>query len=133
MSHTINAFRRPDLPTEYFSGGGAHESCSILRSEDNKLRFCEDGTFWDLKDASGSLVDRKVVASCDPGRKQWNTVMGPLQDALSVQGSLWLVEFDEDGERAKGMVFEDAIPGVEAGKRAGMKGVGLFLGCNCKT
>ena len=25
-------------------------------------------------------------------------------------------------ERAKGLVFEDAIPGVEAGKRAGMNG-----------
>lgn len=29
-------------------------------------------------------------------------------------------------ERAKGLVFEDAIPGVQAGKRAGMKG-GLLL------
>lgn len=33
-------------------------------------------------------------------------------------------------ERAKGLVFEDAIPGVQAGKRAGMKGESL-LGCEC--
>lgn len=29
-------------------------------------------------------------------------------------------------ERAKGLVFEDAVPGVEAGKRAGMSGTVLF-------
>lgn len=28
----------------------------------------------------------------------------------------------EKEERAKGLVFEDAIPGVQAGKRAGMSG-----------
>lgn len=37
------------------------------------------------------------------------------------------VEVDEAGEsekevRGKGIVFEDAIPGVQAGKRAGMNG-----------
>lgn len=29
-------------------------------------------------------------------------------------------------ERGKGLVFEDAIPGVEAGKRAGMSGATFF-------
>jgi pseudouridine-5'-monophosphatase len=29
----------------------------------------------------------------------------------------------EHAERARGLVFEDAIPGVQAGKRAGMSGV----------
>lgn len=29
-------------------------------------------------------------------------------------------------ERGKGLVFEDAIPGVEAGKRAGMSGTTCF-------
>lgn len=31
-------------------------------------------------------------------------------------------------ERARGLVFEDAIPGVEAGKRAGMSGAAFFGG-----
>ena len=30
-------------------------------------------------------------------------------------------------DRAKGLVFEDAIPGVQAGRRAGMKGTCLSL------
>lgn len=29
-------------------------------------------------------------------------------------------------ERGRGLVFEDAIPGVEAGKRAGMSGAAFF-------
>ena len=33
----------------------------------------------------------------------------------------------EREERARGLVFEDAIPGVQAGKRAGMNGECLFL------
>ena len=49
------------------------------------------------------LVDRKVIASCDPGRKQWNTVMGPLRDALSIQGSLWLIEYDGNNAKVKEM------------------------------
>lgn len=30
---------------------------------------------------------------------------------------------DQKEERAKGLVFEDAIPGLQAGKRAGMSGM----------
>ena len=37
-----------------------------------------------------------------------------------------VVSETQKAERAKGLVFEDAIPGVQAGKRAGMKG-GCFL------
>jgi pseudouridine-5'-monophosphatase len=36
----------------------------------------------------------------------------------------------EHAERARGLVFEDAIPGVQAGKRAGMSGV-LFCFQSC--
>jgi pseudouridine-5'-monophosphatase len=35
----------------------------------------------------------------------------------------------ERAERARGLVFEDAIPGVQAGKRAGMSGVLSVLIC----
>jgi len=31
-------------------------------------------------------------------------------------------------ERAKGLVFEDALPGMQAGKRAGMSGKNTILG-----
>ena len=38
----------------------------------------------------------------------------------------------EHAERARGLVFEDAIPGVQAGKRAGMSGVLFyFQSCAC--
>ena len=37
-----------------------------------------------------------------------------------------VVEEAEREERARGLVFEDAIPGVQAGKRAGMNGA-LFV------
>lgn len=33
-------------------------------------------------------------------------------------------------ERAKGLIFEDAIPGVQAGKRAGMKGACICYACS---
>ena len=33
-----------------------------------------------------------------------------------------VVSEEQLAERAKGLVFEDAIPGVQAGKRAGMNG-----------
>ncbi|KAI5116958.1 hypothetical protein M0805_001362 [Coniferiporia weirii] len=94
--HVINAFTRPDLPNEFFATAGgpkdASTHCSVLRTPDNRLGFCEDQTFWDFQDAEGRVVDRKVVASCDPNRKKWNTVMGPLLDP-STHGALWLVEY----------------------------------------
>jgi len=34
-------------------------------------------------------------------------------------------------ERRKGLVFEDAIPGVIAGKRAGMNGKKCIVGFKC--
>ena len=37
----------------------------------------------------------------------------------------------EHAERARGLVFEDAIPGVQAGKRAGMNGVLSVLVLRC--
>lgn len=40
---------------------------------DDALKFCEDETFWDLFDAAEKLEERKVLITCDAGRKEWNT------------------------------------------------------------
>ncbi|KAF8825081.1 hypothetical protein HHX47_DHR7000207 [Lentinula edodes] len=42
-----------------------------------------------LDDADGKLEERRVVVSCDSGRRKWNTVMGPLLDPIP-RGSLWI-------------------------------------------
>ena len=38
------------------------------------------------------------------------------------------VSEEESAERAKGLIFEDSIPGVQAAKRAGMKGTSINRG-----
>ncbi|EJD06428.1 uncharacterized protein FOMMEDRAFT_102212 [Fomitiporia mediterranea MF3/22] len=106
VSKIYFAFIRPELPVEYFAGKDASSHCTILNSSDNRLASCEDGTFWDFTDAAGHLVDRKVIASCDPNRKNWNTVMGPLKDA-DPHGALFLVEFDEKKETVHELKFQD--------------------------
>lgn len=40
---------------------------------------------------------------------------------------------DQRAERAKGLVFEDAILGVQAGKRAGMNGADFQSGRTCSS
>ncbi|EIM91269.1 uncharacterized protein STEHIDRAFT_128208 [Stereum hirsutum FP-91666 SS1] len=84
-------FQSNDLPIAYFSGGSHETGCSIVKDEvRNELRYCEDETFWDLVNPlSGTLEDRLLILSCDPGRKQWNTVMGPLKNP-DPHGALWV-------------------------------------------
>ena len=53
------------------------------------MTFCEDQTFWELHDTTGKVIQRPVIVSCDPGRKAWNTVMGPLRNP-NPHGALWL-------------------------------------------
>ena len=40
----------------------------------------------------GAAERALVLVSCDPGRKRWNTVIGPLADPHSAQGALWVVD-----------------------------------------
>jgi hypothetical protein len=54
------------------------------------MRFCEDASFWDLHDDGTNSTRREVIISCDPGRKEWNTVLGPLRNP-EPHGSLWLL------------------------------------------
>ncbi|KAG6895450.1 hypothetical protein C0992_001186 [Termitomyces sp. T32_za158] len=41
-------------------------------------------------------------------------------------GSSESCSFEEGCERAKALVFEDGVPGMQAGKRAGMSGIALL-------
>ena len=82
------ALRLPDLPFGYYANGDWSTHCETIRY-DQTFRYCEDAVFWDNLDRLGKLKDRQVLLSCDPGRKQWNTVMGPLRDPKP-HGGLWI-------------------------------------------
>ena len=81
------------LPRGYIAHGIYDSQCTTARDFTDKpeesLSFCEDETFWELHDATGNVVQRPVIVSCDPGRRAWNTVMGPLRDP-NPHGALWL-------------------------------------------
>ncbi|KAG7089622.1 hypothetical protein E1B28_011288 [Marasmius oreades] len=83
-------FTTPDLPEGYYHAGNYLTQCSTLKDEQNGLlKHCEDATFWEMHDDAGKLTERKVILSCDAGRREWNTVMGPLKNP-EPHGSLWL-------------------------------------------
>lgn len=99
------------LPRAYFSGGDANEQCTIIHATDakggdgSKLEFCEDAVFWDVKtEQDGDVTGRQVLVSCDPGRKSWNTVMGPLRDP-NPHGALWVVDYEGGAPNAKKVEF----------------------------
>lgn len=81
------------LPKGYIANGNYDSQCTTVRDFADKpaesLTTCEDETFWELHDATGKIVERAVIVSCDPGRKEWNTVMGPLRDP-NPHGALWI-------------------------------------------
>ncbi|KAJ8072534.1 hypothetical protein AAF712_009361 [Marasmius tenuissimus] len=88
IQHSI--LTKPDLPAGYYHAGNYLTQCSSLKDEQNGLlRNCEDATFWELHDSAGKLTERKVLLSCDEGRREWNTVMGPLEDP-EPHGTLWI-------------------------------------------
>lgn len=67
------------------------------------MKYCEDATFWDHYGKTGTLEDRSIILSCDPGRKSWNTVMGPLLNP-DPRGALWLY-LPGKGSRPQRMVL----------------------------
>jgi len=97
--------REPVLPTSYFSTpNGNGGSCSTIHDPLGALNSCEDIRFWDVvreaqPTAGGhkNLLERRVVASCDPNRKNWNTVMGPLRDP-NPRGAFWVADVSADGK-----------------------------------
>ena len=96
----------PDLPAAYFAGGNYTEHCTLITDPDpvaNTITACEDIAFWDHLDTEGALARRLVLLGCDPNRKAWNTVMGPLRDP-EPRAFLWL--FDTDSQALQPVLLE---------------------------
>ncbi|KAL4064533.1 hypothetical protein V8B97DRAFT_1870104 [Scleroderma yunnanense] len=85
----------PDLPPAYFSGGNYTDHCTLITDPNptDTISTCEDIAFWDHLDAEGTLARRLVLLGCDPNRKAWNTVMGPLRDPAP-RAYFWLFDTD---------------------------------------
>ncbi|KZT60351.1 calcium-dependent phosphotriesterase [Calocera cornea HHB12733] len=91
------------LPTWHFSPSAlspAHPhnatargpgTCHKIHSPARDLSHCEDLTEW--VSGSGSVLG--LLASCDPNRRNWNTVMGPLRDPTP-RGAVWLIHPQDD-------------------------------------
>ncbi|KAG8213310.1 hypothetical protein J3R82DRAFT_11789 [Butyriboletus roseoflavus] len=86
-NHILTA---PSLPDAYYIGGNWTSHCSVIKDpSSNDINFCEDISFLDHHDAHGTLTDRLDLLGCDPNRKAWNTVMGPLRNT-NPHGHLFL-------------------------------------------
>lgn len=89
----------PALPPSYYVNGDVQTHCVVIQEPSHTLSACEDAVFWDHLDTDGGVAARFVIAGCDPNRKAWNTVMGPLSDPKP-RGYLWLVDtFDNSLRR----------------------------------
>ncbi|GAA5847369.1 hypothetical protein JCM9279_000259 [Rhodotorula babjevae] len=88
----------PDLPAQFahlthapssskhLEAFTAHSAPSLPPLE--RLAYCEDAVHLPALGGADALV----LVSCDPGRKRWNTVLGPLADPHAAQGALWVVD-----------------------------------------
>ncbi|GAA6004567.1 uncharacterized protein JCM10292_005676 [Rhodotorula paludigena] len=90
--------RPPELPAHYARlphlAGGAEASLedvtvhsSARFSPAERLAYCEDATHFTAADGR-----ELALLSCDPNRKEWNTVMGPLKDARAGNGAVWVLD-----------------------------------------
>lgn len=68
------------MPSEYYRGEGA---CRVIRHPG--VDSCEDARFWDNVDTG----ERRLVLSCDPGRRAWNAGLDSTNDILPAS-ALWL-------------------------------------------
>lgn len=81
-------FIPPRLPSNYHKLPLiANTTATVLHAVG--FESCEDAV---------SFGESLVLISCDPARKQWNTVMGPLQNSTA-RGAIWLI--DPIGERTE--------------------------------
>lgn len=75
----LGLFGRGTLPSAYTAPG---VSCAVEALDGPK--FCEHEIVFEEEGV--------VLLSCDPGRGEWNTVMGPLKDP-GPRGKLWLYDY----------------------------------------
>jgi hypothetical protein len=110
-----NAFIvRSHFPTGYYACGAWSSQCHrVTDTTNHALKYCEDVAFWDFYDTKGTLHDRRVVLSCDPGRKAWNTVMGPLRDP-EPRGDLWVYS-PSHGRKSEGTLQRLTLAGFPVG------------------
>jgi hypothetical protein len=83
----------PTLPEGYYNEGNYSTQCEPISASEG-FKYCEDEDFWDIYDDEGKLTERLLITSCDAGRRQWNTVMGPLLNP-DPRGTLWVYSFQE--------------------------------------
>jgi hypothetical protein len=86
----------PPLPSSYYVNGDVDTHCVVIKEPSHTLGACEDAVFWDHLQADGDVAARFLIVGCDPNRKAWNTVMGPLHDP-EPKGYLWLVDTLDNG------------------------------------
>lgn len=93
------------LPVGYVANGDYATDCTplgpVVSPSDDPLAglaYCEDAVLWDHTTASGKPSTPLVILSCDPNRKSWNTVMGPLRDP-NPRGALWVHKPTQPGAK----------------------------------
>ena len=69
------------------------------------MKYCEDAVFWERVDNRGAVVDKVLLLSCDPNRKAWNTVMGPLRDP-NPRGALWFYDMGSVSSKPRRITLE---------------------------
>ncbi|KDR76333.1 hypothetical protein GALMADRAFT_247725 [Galerina marginata CBS 339.88] len=97
-------FDRSPFTRGYIANGDYASDCKVAirdAERQEEMSSCEDGSFWELHNAQGKVVERPVIVSCDPGRRGWNTVMGPLRNP-DPHGALWLYVPQNRADKGQG-------------------------------
>ncbi|GAA5871791.1 hypothetical protein JCM8547_008143 [Rhodosporidiobolus lusitaniae] len=116
----------PDLPASFavlpFSPSSSSKNAPVqftvhssepTRPRSERLAYCEDAI--PLTVGEGDAKKNLVLVSCDPNRKSWNTVMGPLRHPYGAQGALWIVDSSpEGGKEPEAKRVEMDWPALEA-------------------
>ncbi|PWN41727.1 hypothetical protein IE81DRAFT_157565 [Ceraceosorus guamensis] len=85
LTHPAQAEQRGDPQCHKLRAARAD---ARARRGTQSLNFCEDVLFLEGLDHEGDVTPL-LLATCDPGRGEWNTVMGPLKEPQP-RGGLWV-------------------------------------------